>query len=137
MLRLLSRARAIGALPMALSLGAVAAFAESKIEYRSVAEARSALLAKDGVKIREESGWLVIAERMTLWSFTPQGHEAHPAVVRRSIVQKGGDVFLDMDVRCEAAKPACDRLVESFQALNTDMIRDLRKNKLPDGRKGK
>jgi hypothetical protein len=97
----------------------------SKIGYPSVAAALDGLRAKSGVKLSNQSGFTVIEEPAThtLWTFTPAGHPAHPAVVRRAIVKEGDDLFVDMDVKCEAAKPACDKLVAEFLAMN-DRIRE-------------
>jgi hypothetical protein len=64
---------------------------------------------------------------MTLWSFTPSGHPAHPAAVRRTVIRQGDDIGVKMAVHCEATKAACDRLVADFKALNERMREDLAK----------
>jgi len=95
----------------------------SSIGYSSVAEALSALKGKAGAQVREQDGWTIVADResdtvQALWSFTPPGHPAHPAVVKRIVAERDGRVFLDMKVLCQAAKEPCDQLVREFQALN-------------------
>lgn len=53
-----------------------------------------------------------------LWSFTPEGHAAHPAAVKRTVLEKDGAVFIDMKVLCFGTQAACDKLVEEFKQLN-------------------
>ena len=100
---------------------------DSKIPYPTVAAALEGLRGKSGVKVADQSGWTVIEEpaAAAIWTFTPAGHPAHPAVVRRGIVQRGNDILVDMDVKCEAAKPACDRLAAEFQTLVDQMRQSL------------
>jgi hypothetical protein len=90
------------------------------IGYKTVAEALAALRAKSGVKVLDQAGWTVIDDRAdsSIWSFPPAGHPAHPAAIRRIVFQQGKDIFIRMSVLCQAAKPACDRLVAEFEAMN-------------------
>jgi hypothetical protein len=99
----------------------------SGIGYPSVAAALAAMKAKPGVAISSEGGWTVIVDRasMILWSFTPSGHPAHPSAVRRAIVQRGDGVFVDMSVKCESQKAACDQLVAEFNQLTEKMRQGL------------
>ena len=101
----------------------------SHFEYRSVAAALEALRTKSGVRVAMQGGWTIIDEKatMSVWSFTPPEHPAHPAAVRRTVVQEGNDVFIHMNVLCEAEKRACDKLVAEFQELNDRMRETLRK----------
>jgi len=94
-----------------------------------VGEARRALLAKPGVQAREQQGWLIVDDRaeQTVWSFTPAGHQAYPAAVKRVIVQRESGIYLDMRVLCQAEKAPCDRLVEEFKQLNDELGRDMRR----------
>jgi hypothetical protein len=94
--------------------------AEAGIGYKTVAEARAALTATPGLEISHPDGWLVVVDRPngTVWSFTPPDHEAYPAVVKRKVVGREDGTYIDMNVLCQAPKPPCDRLVESFRELN-------------------
>ena len=94
--------------------------AQSSIGYPSVAAALEALQHKSGVKVSNPGGWTVIQDPsdQTIWSFTPPGHPAYPAVVRRQIVQSSAGISLKMNALCQAAKPPCDKLVADFQGLN-------------------
>lgn len=99
----------------------------SSIGYSSVEEALEALKTKPGTQVRDESGWTIIADResaseRTLWAFTPPGHPAHPAAVKRIVTERDGTIYLDMKVLCQARKEPCDQLVRDFQALN-DSVR--------------
>ena len=98
----------------------------SAIGYPTVAAALAALRTKPGVTIRVEDGWTIAEERAdrssAVWSFTPQGHPAHPAAVKRTTYEEDGQVWIDMQVLCQAAKAPCDTLVREFQELN-DRIR--------------
>jgi hypothetical protein len=84
---------------------------------------------KDGVKISTESGWTVIEDQSTLsvWSFTPSGHPAFPAAVHRQVIQEGNNLFVKMNVLCEAPKAACDTMVAEFQKLNGQVRDDLKR----------
>jgi hypothetical protein len=119
-----------------LALGlitATSALAQSAdaIPYPTVAAALEGLRTKSGVNVRNEAGFTVIedARTMAIWTFTAAGHAAHPAVVRRGVVQRGNDIFVDMQVKCEAAKPACDKLTAEFQALTEQMRQSLNRGR--------
>jgi hypothetical protein len=95
----------------------------SKIEYKSVADALEGLRAKSGVDISIQGGWTIAheASRHALWSFTPSAHPVHPTVVKRTVIERDGQVFIDMDVICQARKEPCDALVREFIQLNDGM----------------
>lgn len=100
------------------------------IGYASVADALAALKAKPGadVTVTEPDGWTVVSEPApvySIWSFTPKGHYAHPAVIKRSLKEENGQVRVAMTARCEADKPSCDRLMREFQQLNEKMRQDV------------
>ena len=92
---------------------------KSTIGYATVADALAALKLKPGVKVSATAdGWTVFAEGTALWSFTPEGHPAHPSAVRREPVERDGKVVIEMAVLCEAGKEPCDQLVRDFTILN-------------------
>jgi len=94
----------------------------SSIGYGSVQEAMDALRAKPGVQIQttKPEGWTIVNEPGNIqWSFTPTGHYAYPAVVRRAVkVNPAGDVYIEMTGLCQAEKGPCDRLMDEFKDLN-------------------
>lgn len=100
--------------------GAAFAQAPGAVGYPTVAAALEALKAKPGVKISERDGWTTIDDRQSnaIWTFTPPGHAAHPAVIRRGIVETNGGLGIHMTALCQAAKGPCDRLMEEFTKLN-------------------
>jgi hypothetical protein len=93
----------------------------SSIGYPSVADALSALKARSDVKLSVQDGWTVIQDGMTLWSFTPADHAAHPSAVKRTLVEQDGGLYVAMNVLCQSTKSACDRLVADFEQLNEQM----------------
>lgn len=94
------------------------------IGYASVDEAMRALNEKPGssVTVTAPDRWTIISEAgptYTQWSFTPAGHYAHPAVVRRGIkIAENGGVFIETTALCEAQKLSCDKLLDEFRQLN-------------------
>lgn len=108
-----------------------AAPAVAPIPDRSVAAALARLQALDGngAIVTQADGWTTVNEPMaaTQWSFTPAGHAAHPAVVRRIIVRHaGGAITVDTQSLCEAPAEACGKLVADFEALNDRIVQALR-----------
>lgn len=93
---------------------------EGDIGFPSVEAARSALLARDDVRMSRTDGWLSIEDpaNMSIWTFAPEDDPAHPAVVRRSVLDRDGQVVIRMDIRCEGDAAACDALEEHFLSLN-------------------
>jgi hypothetical protein len=118
---------------LCLLLTSIAAVAQSTdaIPYPTVAAALESLRAKSGVEVSNQNGFTVITEpaTYTLWTFTPAGHPAHPTVVRRQMVREGDDIISRMQVKCEAAKPACDKLAAEFKALDDQIRESLRGNR--------
>ena len=105
---------------------------DSGVGYRTVSEALAALKSKPGVNITttKPDGWTIANESggMGQWSFTPPGHYAYPAVVKRVVKQRpNGDVFVEMTGLCEAQKTACDKLIEEFKELNDRMAENVQR----------
>lgn len=92
----------------------------SGIGYESVSEALSALKQKESGNVRIQQGWTIINEKnkSSVWSFTPEGHPAHPAAVKRTTFEEDGAVYIKMAILCQSTKLECDKLVEQFQELN-------------------
>ncbi|MEO7336734.1 MAG: hypothetical protein ABIV63_09140 [Caldimonas sp.] len=97
------------------------------IEFRSVAQARSALEAEDGKTtiVTHPDEWVVVTEPAAAaqWSFTPPGYYAYPAVVRR-IILRGPNraVSVDTSSLCEAPAEACERLLKEFESMNERIV---------------
>ena len=64
------------------------------IGYASVAGVLAALRADPSAEFRNQRGWTVVASReagdAVEWFFTPEGHDAHPAVVKRTAIERDG-----------------------------------------------
>lgn len=77
------------------------------------------------MQVRESDGWTDIVDKtgpnMSLWNFVPASDPAYPAVVKRTVLDQKGDLYIDMRVLCGAPKSACDRLTRDFQTLTEKM----------------
>lgn len=95
---------------------------QTVIGYASVREALEALMAKPDVTIvTRRDGWVIVTEPRPYaqWSFTPEGHYAHPAVVRRTIRQSpNGEVKVETAALCGAEQAACEKLMAEFRSRN-------------------
>lgn len=123
LLRVLATA-AWGALigPAALAQSADPA-APPPIGYAHVDAALQDLTAQDGqgTVVAHVDGWTIVNQPMAAaqWSFTPPGHPAHPAVVRRTIVRgPNRAVTVDTGLLCEGPASACEQLKTEFTAMN-------------------
>jgi hypothetical protein len=108
-----------------------AAPAIAPIADRNVAAAQARLEALDGngTVVTHADGWTTVNEpaASAQWSFTPAGHYAHPAVVRRIIVRdRGGKISVDTQTLCEAKAESCTKLVAEFEAMNDRIVQALR-----------
>ncbi len=139
---MLTRLALVGILAAVLVAPAFAQAVDKKaspIGYPTVAAALEAVKAKPGVRVFVQEGWTVIAEPggLTLWSFAPPGHPAHPTVVRRELKQQAnGAWYVYQRVLCQAHKASCDKINAEFVELNNAMRRALerdqpRPDKLP------
>jgi hypothetical protein len=105
------------------ALGSPCAFAADdepvEIGYASVAATLEALRAEPSAQFREQRGWTVVASRerdaAVEWFFTPEGHAAHPAVVKRTVAERDGLGMIDLVALCHAEQSACDRLLDDFR----------------------
>ena len=90
------------------------------IGYPSVEAARKALQARDDVSLSRTDGWLTVEDPLnkTLWTFAPESDPAHPAAIKRRVVEEFDRVVIVMDIRCEGNDAACDALEEHFLSLN-------------------
>lgn len=91
--------------------------------FASVAAALQALQARDGqgTVVTHADGWTIVNEPQAAaqWSFTPAGHAAHPALVRRVIRRDaGGAVSVQTSQLCEGPPAACQQLLVEFSALD-------------------
>ncbi len=103
----------------------------ARIDYPSVAAARAALEAKDGdgVVVTHPDGWMIVNEPQAAaqWSFTPQGHYAYPALVRRTVRRDAAGTFsVEVTSLCEVEAEPCARLVTEFENLNDRVTQSIR-----------
>jgi hypothetical protein len=123
----------LGLLLLALSCGSPSAqeAQPGDIGYPTVAAALEALKAKPGTTLRMQGGWTIVNDpgESAVWSFTPPGHAAYPAAIKRYVFQKDGAMMVRMTALCQAEKSACDRLIEEFKELNERAGRQMREKK--------
>jgi hypothetical protein len=106
---------------------------ENGIGFKSVNEAMAFLKTKQTVTftVTKPDGWVIANDKspFTVWSFTPEGHYAHPAVVKRELKQnEDGGVYMKMTALCQAEKEPCDRLIAEFEELNNKIRKNVQDN---------
>lgn len=114
---------ALACLALALpALAQEAPPAAAKLDFPSVAAALKDVEARDGngTIVTRSEGWTIVNEPLAAaqWSFTPEGHYAHPSVVRRVIKRSQGSTSVETASLCEAPREACDKLLVEFASLN-------------------
>ena len=89
------------------------------------AEELEQLKSRPDARFREQQGWTIVTvdnpEERAIWSFTPKSHPAYPSVVKREVVEEGGEIRVRTTVICRSTKPVCDQLVRDFIALNENV----------------
>ena len=93
--------------------------------FESVEQVLAELRLDSDVSFSRKDGWLIAESDFTLWSFTPDTHPAHPAVVERRVYEEGSKVKVATRVICTASRSSCDQLVSEFTALNEGVRRRL------------
>ena len=56
-----------------------------------------------------------------VYTFTLKGHPAYPAAVCRKQSKEGDNIVLRMEIVCDGAKEACDKLRNDFNVMNAKM----------------
>jgi hypothetical protein len=129
------RSRAIGAAAaLGLFCWTFPALAQEvgAIGYATVAEALDALRADPTATERTERGWIVIerAGDLEIWSFTPQGHPAHPSAAKRTAYQSAdGGWHVITNLLCGSTKANCDALMEQYRQLDAQMKERIRRER--------
>ena len=102
----------------------------SGIGFNTVASALEAVNAKPDVSVNTTpDAWTIITEAdgMTIWSFTPSTYPAYPAVVKRTLKNRSnGDLYVEMNVLCEAKKAICNKLIKDFENQNKKMTKQVK-----------
>src|SRR5262252_3825087 len=77
-----------------------------EIPYSSLEEALKDLHSKPSVSFRNEGGWIVAYDSVTLvgWLLTPKGHPAYPSIVKRHVVNRPDGARMATEIRCFASK---------------------------------
>ncbi len=95
---------------------------DAAIDYPSVAAVLDGLRADSAAQFESQAGWTIVAstERgdAVLWSFTPEGHPAHPAVVKRTALEEKGTGFVQLATLCQGPEAECFRLLDEFRQID-------------------
>ncbi|QKX16504.1 molecular chaperone DnaJ [Microbulbifer sp. YPW1] len=106
---------------ISVSVTAVAS-ESSAIGFKTVSEALNSLRQDPQASESTQNGWAIFATKKNgnyvLWSFSPPEHEAYPAAVKRTVLEREGSISIDIKALCQAEKVACDNLIEEFKQLN-------------------
>jgi hypothetical protein len=62
-----------------------------------------------------------------LWNFTKTTHPAYPSVACRRIVLVEGQLRVQTELRCNAARAECDRLAADYGALDRQMMEQFKR----------
>jgi|SoiMethySBSTD1v2_1073268.scaffolds.fasta_scaffold1635191_1 hypothetical protein len=103
------------------------------VGYPSVEAALEAVKARPGITESTSNGWTVYedkAKRET-WLFSPAGHPAHPAVVKRTSVRTVDGTRVQMAALCGGGQTECDRLLAEFQAADKKAAEQARPGNQP------
>jgi hypothetical protein len=90
----------------------------NSIGYPTVDAAVTAVRARPGIQESQRDGWTVIEDKAhkETWLFSPPGHPAHPAVVKRTEMKKFGEPMTQTAAMCTASQTECDKLVAEINA---------------------
>lgn len=89
------------------------------IGYGSIEAALAALRADPTAQFETQQGWTVVASREgpnpVQWFFTPPGHPAHPAVVKRTALERDGTGLIELGALCYGPEHECFMLIDGFR----------------------
>lgn len=92
------------------------------LEGASVAGVLEALRADASAQFVVQHGWIVVASRegddAVQWFFTPEGHPAHPSVVKRTALERDGVGVIELTALCHAEQAKCDQLIDDFRQIS-------------------
>ena len=104
-------------------LSSQAAFAQNvdrgDIPQTNVAAVLESLRADPSAQFGQQRGWTVVASSErglpVQWFFTPEGHPAHPAVVKRTALEQDGVGKIELAALCEVEQAVCAELLDDFR----------------------
>ncbi len=99
-------------------------------QYQAYLEEVRAITGSKSYEVADQ----LVVEAMgdnTIYVFTMPKHPAHPAVVKRKIVQKGDGVYILRQGHYAGSRSAYDRWWHEFDALDDAIRQDFRKKRGP------
>src|SRR5262245_14197351 len=120
------RTSVIAAVAAALLAGACASGYQpdpaeaGKIGYPSADAALAAVRARPGVAESQKDGWTIIEDKAhyETWYFSPAGHPARPAVIKRTLFSGVSGSRTQTAAMCGGGQAECDKLVAQLQAAD-------------------
>ena len=80
-------------------------------DYATFANTLATVRALPRARSSSRDGWTIIEvptpHGVSMWSFTPTGHPAHPSAVRRQVTFTSEGPLMDTKVLCEASTEQC------------------------------
>jgi hypothetical protein len=119
---------ALFTLAAAAASGAAAADEDADvIGYPTIDAALAALHKDPHASFETQHGWTVVASREgadpVQWFFTPEGHPAHPSVVKRTALEERGTGYIELATLCGGPQAECARLLDDFRQIAQDAAR--------------
>jgi hypothetical protein len=93
-------------------------------EFASLEGLEATIKAKPGIEVLPSDATVVsYSDPATsfIWNFATDTNEAFPHVACRRLVEVDGAYRVVTEISCGAEKAACDRLAESYNALDRKM----------------
>ena len=95
---------------------------ESSIDFSSVSQALEKLKQNSSANISHHGGWVIISlienGNHIIWFFAPEKNAAHPAMIKRTFLEKNGKIEIVTITFCESTKQKCDAIIKQFNNLN-------------------
>ena len=99
-----------------------ATFASTLATVRSLPQARSS----------NRGGWTIIevptTDGVSMWSFTPNNHPAHPSAVRRHVTFTPEGPLMDTKVLCEAGTEQCRVFTAQLHQVQQKLTNQTQRN---------
>ena len=83
-------------------------------EYGTPQSLLATLRQNPDVQVQQQEGWTLAIDEthQRIWLFTPPTHAAHPAALKRELVEQDGVLVVRTGILCGASKVVCDGLMQ-------------------------
>ncbi len=89
-------------------------------EYGTPQSLLATLRQNPDVQVQQQEGWTLAIDEthQRIWLFTPPTHAAHPAALKRELVEQEGVLVVRTGVLCGAPQPVCDELLQETERVD-------------------